>query len=229
MKRMALIRRPALIKRMALASVAALSLLALAAPLSVGARVGDPVARGSYRFSLGDRYTKYVEFDAQALPHGGATGQMFLSDEAPITYQDTDGEGSPERTYEGFYLSASFDSLMVVGNQAVMSGDVRDSSIPDLIGQRVLLTVEDNGDNSREPDKLTWGVYRLRGRWETSDAEWENDPGVGMTWEASDNERREDTPVMMPREQRIDTDTFLLSAFVFVNAEDGAGDIFVQP
>jgi hypothetical protein len=216
-------------KRIALASLVALSLLALAAPLPAGARVGDPVARGSYRFSLGDRYTKYVEFDAQALPRGGATGQMFLSDEAPITYQDTDGEGSPERTYEGFYISAEFDQMIVVGNQAVMSGDVRDSSISDLIGQRVLLTVEDNGDNSREPDKLTWGVYRPRDRWETSDAEWENDPGVGMTWEASDAERREDTPVMMPREQRTDTDTFLLSAFVFVDAEEGAGDIIVQP
>jgi hypothetical protein len=229
MKRTALIKRIAPFKRTALASLVALTLLALAAPPPAGARVGDPLARGSYRFSLGDRYTKYVEFDAQTLPRGGATGQMFLSDEAPLTFQDTDGEGTPERTYEGFYLSASFDQMVVVGNQAVMSGDVRDSSIPDLIGQRVLLTVEDNGDNSREPDKLTWGVYRPKGSWEVSDGEWENDPGVGMTWEASDGERREDTPIMMPRERRIDTDTFLLSAFVFVNAEDGTGDIFVQP
>ena len=215
-------------KRIALASLLALPLL-LAAPLSAGARVGDPLARGSYRFSLGDQYAKYVEFDAQALPRGGATGQLFLSDEAPVTLQDTDGEGTREETYEGFYLSAEFDQMVVVGNQAVISGDVRDSSIPDLVGQRVLLTVEDNGDNSREPDKLTWGVYRPRGHWETSDAEWENDPGVGLTWEASDNERREDTPIMMPREHRIDANTFLLSAFVFVDAEDGAGDIFVQP
>jgi hypothetical protein len=216
-------------KRMALATVLALSLLALAAPLAAGAREREQTARGSYRFSLGDGYAKYVEFDAQTLAGGGANGSLFLSDEATITYQDTDGEGTPEETYRGFYISASFDGLTVVGNQAVMSGDVRDSSIPDLIGQRVLLTVEDNGDNSREPDKLTWGVYRPKGSWETSDGELEHDPGVGMTWEASDNERREDTPIMMPREHRIDTDTFLLSAFVFVDAEDGTGDIFVQP
>ena len=216
-------------KRMALATVLALSLLALAAPLAAGAREREQTARGSYRFSLGDGYAKYVEFDAQTLAGGGANGSLFLSDEATITYQDTDGEGTPEETYRGFYISASFDALTVVGNQAVMSGDVRDSSIPDLIGQRVLLTVEDNGDNSREPDKLTWGVYRPKGSWEISDGELEHDPGVGMTWEASDNERREDTPIMMPREQRIDTDTFLLSAFVFVDAEDGTGDIFVQP
>jgi hypothetical protein len=216
-------------KRMAIASMLALSLLALAAPFAASARVGDPVARGSYRFSLGDGYAKYVEFDAQALERGGATGTFFLSDEAPITYQDTDGDGSRDETYEGFYISASFDGLTVVGNQAVMSGDVRDSSIPDLIGQRVLLTVEDNGDNSREPDKLTWGVYRPAGTWEASDAEWERDPGVGMRWEATDAEREDDRPVVMPGERRIDTQTFLLSAFVFVDAEDGAGDIVVQP
>jgi hypothetical protein len=93
----------------------------------------------------------------------------------------------------------------------------------------VLLTVEDNGDNSREPDKLTWGVYRPAGRWETSDAELENDPGVGMTWEATDAERRDDAGVQMPREERTDAQTFLLSAFVFVDTEDGAGDILVQP
>lgn len=216
-------------KRMALASVLVLSLLGLVAPHAAGARVGDPVARGSYRFSLGDGYAKYVEFDAQGLERGGATGSFFLSDEAPVTYQDTDGEGAREETHRGFYISASFDGLTVVGNQAVMSGDVRDSSIPDLIGQRVLLTVEDSGEHSRAPDKLTWGVYRPAGSWEASDAELERDPGVGMRWEATDAEREDDRPVAMPRERRIDTQTFLLSAFVFVDAEDGAGDIVVQP
>ncbi|HEX8286141.1 MAG TPA: hypothetical protein VF588_22465 [Pyrinomonadaceae bacterium] len=221
MKRMALIKRATL--------AAALSLGALAAPLAAGARAGDPSARGSYRFTLSDGYAKYVEFDAQGLEGGGATGSLFLSDEAPLTYQDADGEGLREETYRGFYISASFDGMTVVGNQAVMSGDVRDSSIPDLIGQRVLLTVEDSGENSREPDKLTWGVYRPAGRWEVSDAEWENDPGAGTRWEASDNERRDDTPIIVPREPKIDAATFMLSAFVFVDSEDGAGDILVQP
>jgi hypothetical protein len=204
-------------------------MLALAAPRAAGARDGGQTARGSYQFSLGDGYTKYVEFDAQALAGGGATGRMFLSDEAPVTYHDADGEDTPEETHRGFYISAEFDGMVVVGNRAVMSGDVRDSSIRDLIGSRVLLTVEDSGDNSREPDKLTWGVYRPAPRWQASDAELENDPGVGMTWEATDAEREDDRPVRMPREQRLDAQTFQLSAFVFVDAEDGAGDILVRP
>lgn len=216
-------------KRMALATVLALSVLALAAPRAAGAREGEQAAQGSYQFSLGDRYTKYVEFDAQALAGGGATGRMFLSDEAPVTYQDVDGEGTPAETQQGFYISAEFDGMVVVGNRAVMSGDVRDSSIRDLIGRRVLLTVEDNGDNSREPDRLTWGVYRTAPRWVASDAELENDPGVGMTWEATDAERRDDVPVPMPREQRFDAQTFQLSAFVLVDPADGAGDILVRP
>lgn len=218
-------------KRMAMASALALSLLALAAPDAARARVGDPVARGSYRFSLGDGYAKYVEFDAQGLEGGGATGSLFLSDEAPLAYQDTDGDGSPEETHRGFYISAQLDGLAVAGSQAVMSGDVRDSSVRDLIGQRVLLTVEDSGDNSREPDKLTWGVYRPAGRWEVSDAEREDDPGAGTRWEASDFEREDDAPVVvtLPRRRSIDTQTFLLSAFVFIDPADGAGDIVVRP
>ena len=222
-------KRMAITKRVALVSALALSLLGLAAPRAAGARQREQAARGSYQFSLGDGYAKYVEFDAQTLAGGGATGRLFLSDEAPVTYQDVDGEGTPEETHRGFYISAEFDGMVVVGNQAVMSGDVRDSSIRDLIGRRVLLTVEDNGENSREPDKLTWGVYKPADRWVASDAELENDPGVGTTWEATDAERRDDVPVQMPRETRIDAQTFLLSAFVFVDTQDGAGDILVQP
>ena len=186
-------------------------------------------ARGSYQFTLGDHLRKYVEFDAQKLADGTTTGQMFFSDESAITDQDVDGAGDPVGTYQGFYLSARFDGLVVSGNRAVLSGTVNDSSVRDWIGQRVLLTVEDNGDNTRLPDKLTWGVYKPAGRWETSDAELEKDPGVGMTWETSDAERRDDVPVQMPADNTIGTQTFPFSAYVYVDTTDGTGDILVQP
>ena len=186
-------------------------------------------ARGSYQFTLGDRLTKYVEFDAQTLSGGGATGRMFFSDESEVTDQDVDGVGDPTGTQRGFYLSADLDGLVVSGNKAVMSGTVRDASITSLIGQRVLLTVEDNGDNTREPDKLTWGVYKPADRWETSDAERENDPGAGTTWEASDAERRDDVPVRVPGDTSIGTQTFPFSAYAYVDTTDGVGDILVQP
>src|SRR5215210_5739311 len=74
---------------------------------------------------------------------GSATGQMLLSDEAKFTIQDVDGTGEKEVTHPGFYIKADFDALVVDKNLAVMSGTVRDSSVREFIGQRVLLTVED--------------------------------------------------------------------------------------
>jgi hypothetical protein len=212
-----------------LASILALVLLGFASPPAAVAQTGGQSAFGSYQFSLADGHTKYVEFDARTREGGGATGQMFFSDEAESTSQDVDGTGDPLERHTGFYLRAEFDGLLVVNNQAVASGTVRDSSIAALIGQRVLLTVEDNGDNAREPDKLTWGVYKPAGSWETSDAELERDPGVGRTWEASDAERRDDVPVQMPGNNNIGTQTFPFTAYAFVDLEHWSGDIRVQP
>ena len=210
------------------ASILALLLPGFAA-LPAAVQAGGQSAIGSYRFSVENGHTKYVEFDARTQEGGGATGQMYFSDEAEVTYQDVDGAGDPQESYRGFYLRAEFDGLVVINNQAVVSGTVRDSSIAVLIGQRVLLTVEDNSGNPKEPDKLTWGVYKPAGSWETSDAELEKDPGVGLTWETSDAERRDDVPVQMPGKNTIGTETFPFSAYAFVDLENWSGDIRVQP
>lgn len=206
------------------------SVLALLLMGFVTARA-EQSAKGSYQFSLGDRYTKYVEFDAQALANGGATGRMFLSDEAPVTYQDVDGEGTPRETYKGFYITAELDAMSVDKNQAVMSGVIRDASIKELIGQQVLLTVQDNGDNTREPDRLTWGIYKpIKRDWTPADAEWKEDPGVGLRWWATDAERRDDVGYAMPREEgTVTLQSFPFAAYLFVDTVDGVGDIFVQP
>ncbi len=187
-------------------------------------------AGGSYQFALEDGRTKYVEFDARAQASGGASGHMFFSDDAPFTEQDTDGVGDPVETHPGFYFRAEFDDMLVTDNKAVITGTVRDSSITSLIGQRVLLTVEDNGNNAREPDRVTWGVYaNLRRDWEVSDAELERDPGVGMTWMASDAERDDDRGVLMPGDDSIGVHAFPVASHEFVVAAEDAGDIFVRP
>ena len=206
-----------------------ITILALLLAGSVPAAAAES-ARGSYQFTLGDRLTKYVEFDAQAQTGGGASGRLFYSDEAEVTEQDVDGVGDPEERQQGFYLSADLDGLTVSGNRAVMSGTVREASIKSLVGLRVLLTVEDNGNDGREPDKLTWGVYKpVKRDWTPSDAELERDPGVGMTWRATDAELREDPGIQMPPDESIGTQTFPFAAYAFVDTEDGAGDIVVQP
>lgn len=188
------------------------------------------VAQGTYQFTLGNKYVKYVEFDCQALKEGGATGRLLLTDEAPITLQDVDGDGSPEERHAGFSVSVSFDEMSVVKNQAVMGGVVRDSTIPYLIGQRVLFTVEDNGDNQREPDRLTWGFYKeIRRDWTPSDAELEKDPGVGLRWWATDAEVKEDVGYAMPRDESTRVASFPFAAYLFADMDNWAGDIIVRP
>lgn len=204
------------------------SILVLLLTTCVAARA--QVARGSYQFTLGDKNIKYVEFECQALQGDGASGKLFMTDEAVVVYRDVDGDGSPEEKYAGFSMSVSFDEMSVIKNQAVMSGVVRDATIPFLIGQRVLFTVEDNGDDLRVPDKLTWGLYKPVVRdWTPSDAEWKEDPGVGLRWWATDAERRDDVGYAMPRDERVSAQVFPIAAYDFIDTDDGVGDIIVRP
>jgi hypothetical protein len=188
-------------------------------------------ASGTYQLTIDDKSVKNVEFDAQKLADGSVSGSLFFSDDATIVYQDVDGVGDPSEKYAGVSIKADLDGLVVNGNQAVMSGTVRSSTIPYLLGLRILLTVEDNGDNTRIPDKMTWGVYKfVRRDWVPSDAEWKDDPGVGLRWWAKDLERRDDVGYQMPlTDAPADTKSFPASAYDFVVMASGAGDIRVAP
>ena len=189
-------------------------------------------AKGAYQFSSEDGYTKYIEFDAATQADGSTVGSMFYSDDAIVSYQDLDGTGDPSanESYKGVSIKVAFDGLLVNKNQAVMSGTIKESTISSLIGQRVLLTVEDNGDNTEEPDKLTWGIYKPVVRdWKPSDSELEKDPGVGLTWRATDAERKDDEGIMMPEDEAITSKSFPVSSYSFIEVQRGAGDIQVQP
>ncbi len=218
------------IKNIVFASLFALFLLGFTTAQSAKAQSSEQYAKGTYQFSLEDGYTKYVEFEAQGRGDGKASGYMTLSDEAPVVYQDVDGtgEGSKEE-YKGLYIKAEFDSMVVNKNQAVMSGIIQDSSIKNYIGQRVLLTVEDNGDNSRVPDQLTWGVYQqIKKDWTPSDAEAEKDDGVGLRWWATDAERKDDVGYAMPKDDKISSQSFPTPAYTFFEIVKAAGDIVVR-
>lgn len=188
-------------------------------------------AAGTYQFTIDDKDVKTVDFDAQRLADGSVSGSLLFTDQATIVYQDVDGVGDPTEKYSGVSIKADLDGMIVNGNQAVMSGTVRSSTIPYLLGLRILLTVEDNGDNTRIPDKLTWGVYKFVKRdWVPSDAEWKDDPGVGLTWWATDLERKDDRGYQMPRpEAPADTQSFSLGSYDFVVLASGTGDIRVSP
>jgi hypothetical protein len=208
----------------------ALLLLICAAPRLTQAQTSGGAARGTYQFSFEDGYLKYVEFDATNQADGSTTGSMFYTDEDTVIYSDLDGDGTPQTKYAGFKITVNFDGMTVNKNQAVMSGTVQDSNVRELVGNRVLLTVEDNGDNTRVPDRLTWGVYKpIVRNWTPSDAELKEDPGVGLRWVATDAERRDDVGIAMPRDESITNKTFPVSSYDFANVRGGSGDITVLP
>ncbi|HEY0320958.1 MAG TPA: hypothetical protein VGC66_08410 [Pyrinomonadaceae bacterium] len=204
----------------------ALLLLSLATPSLTSAQS----ASGTYQFSLEDGYTKSVEFDAQTDASGRTTGQITYSDEATVSYQDVDGTGDPSlrESYQGATIRADVDGMTVDRNQAVISGTIRESNISSLVGQRVLLMVEDNGSNN--DDKLTWGVYKPSEiNWTASDAELREDEGVGMRWTATDAEMRDDQGIAMPRDESITAKSFPVASYTFSDMAHGAGDIRVEP
>ncbi|MBV9929019.1 MAG: hypothetical protein JOZ96_28660 [Acidobacteria bacterium] len=218
-------------KTLRLTSLAALLLFVSAASQTSFAQSS---AAGSYQFTLaGDKDLKTVEFSAQTNPDGSATGSIYFTDQAVITIQDVDGTGEKGR-FAGYDLKVNVDGLFTAksetGAQAVMSGTVTSSSVLEFVGQRVVFTVEDNGDNTRIPDKLTWGVYRqIKRDWVPSDAEWKEDPGVGLRWWATDYEVKGDVGYQMPRDETLHGQTFPATVYNFVDAVNTAGDIRVSP
>ncbi len=212
-------------------SLLAVLLLGFAAPQSASAQAGS--AYGNFQFSLEDGYTKYVEFDARTQADGTVTGQMTFNDEAPLPVQEVDEETGepPKESSSPVYAKVEFDGMVVDRNMAVMSGTVRDSNHVSYIGQRVLLVVEDNGDDINNPDKLTWGFYKFTEiGWIPSDAELKDDPGVGLTWIATDAERRDDEGVPYPQKiEAIDCQSFPLSSYTYLDMQRWAGNIQVQP
>ena len=213
-------------------SLLALILLTLAAAQTTSAQ---SAAAGSYQFTLaGDKYLKYVELDATGKADGSATGYISMTDEAVITIQDVDGTGDKGGQIAGYNFKADVDGMVTAksetGSQAVLSATITSASNELLIGQRVLLTVEDNGDNTIRPDRVTWGVARPINRtWVPSDAEWKEDPGVGLKWWATDAEQKDDVGYQMPRSEAIDTKTYPVAAFDFALIDNTSGDIRVSP
>jgi hypothetical protein len=226
-----------------LTSLLALLLALFALPQTADARADTQAATGSYQFTLaGDKYLKYVEFEAVGQGEGKATGSIYFSDEAVITIQDVDGTGEEKGRFAGYNLKADVDGMVVTEQEviidkevvlekrAVLSATIRDSSVLALVGQRVLLTVADYGDNPRVPDRVTWGVYKpIDRRWIPADAELKEDPGVGLRWWATDAERKDDVGYAMPRDESFGTQTFPPSSYGFVDAENISGDIRVTP
>ena len=205
----------------------------LAAASPSGAEKGGPSASGGFRFTVAG-LAQTVDFNVMTDKDGGTSGELTFSGAAEIPDQDVDGEGGPASggAVTDVHYTARFDCLEVSGNRAVMSGFVTGSTLPAYIGRRVLLVAEDNGEGvkAEAPDRLTWGVYAQRARsWTPSDAELEEDPGVGLMWTATDAERTDDVGVPSHRSDEVTCKSFPLSSYSLVDVAHGDGNIQVRP
>jgi len=221
-------------KSLGLTSIIALFLLSLTTPRMTTAQTGGPSASGNYRFLLEeDDLIKSVEFDARTDERGSTTGYMTFTDQAKISDADDVEDPNSDDPAAEFYLKAEIDELTVEKNRAVMSGTVRDSSHRSYIGRWVQLVVEDNVENPRVPDRLTWGLCKPQARgWVPTDAERKDDDGAYLRWWATDAERKDDVGV--PSTNLISSEEkgcqiYPLSWYSFVDVLKWEGDIKVLP
>ncbi len=209
----------------------ALFLLALALP--VAAQNSGPSANGDFQFTAAG-LAKSIQFNARIHNNGSTSGQLVFVGAEDTPDQDVDGTGdaSPAGLLANLSMTVDLDCLKIVGNRAVMSGKIVDASANALIGRRAIFAVEDGGEGAKaSPDRYTWGLYRgVESGWVASDAELETDPGIGLTWLASDFEREDDIPVPShPQSNEVGCNSFPLSSYAFEDVAKGAGNIQVKP
>jgi len=174
-----------------------------------------------------------VEFNAKMGLNGSASGEVKFSGPLSVPDQDVDGDGTGDQAANNAQLSLRVDvnCMKVVGNRAVLSGQVKESSVSSYVGRQMLLTVEDGGEgNNAAPDRYTWGQYRsTAATWTASDAELVFDPGVGLSWIASDFERTDDVGVPSNQSTAIDCKSFSLSSYALEDLPQGSGNVQVKP
>ena len=207
------------------ASIMALLLVCLAVPGLVLAGAEGSTAAGSFKFAMEDGEIRFVEFKAEGGVEGQASGEMTFSDPVAIPVPDPDNpekEGTP-----GVLVRAKFDCMDTIKNTAVIGGEIFESNVPDTIGLRVFLVVEDNGVEG-ERDRVSWGIYQLPGKWIPTDAELEDDKGASLTWWATDFERRDDVGIPMPPNKLVQCKSFPLASYDFPQIKYAGGDLQVQ-
>ena len=209
------------------ASIMALLLVCLVVPGLVLAGAEGSAAAGSFKFALQDGEIRFVEFKAEGQAEGQAIGEMIFSDPAAIPVADPDDPEKPREA--GVLVRAKFDCMDTVKNTAVIGGEIYESNVPNAIGMRVLLVVEDNGLEG-ERDRVSWGVYQpppAKG-WVPTDAERDDDRGAFLTWWATDSERKDDVGIPMPPNKLVACKSFPLASYDFPEIKYAGGDLQVQ-
>lgn len=221
-------------KRVFCAAILALLMLIASAPRLSAARAQEQSAEGRFWFTTEDGVTRYFEFSAVG-GNGKGSGGMTFNDTSSVPDDDGDGDPPPRPpdSPAEFYAKVEFDALTVEKNRALMSGTVVDSSHRTYVGRWVQLVVEDNADNPRLTDRLTWTFCRPQpGGWVPSDYDQPGDNGAYLSWWATDYERKDDVGIpsqsVMPGTATA-CRVYTLSAYDYVIPYKWEGDIVVRP
>jgi hypothetical protein len=175
-----------------------ITLVLLATPIVASAQAG--AANGKYKFVMDDGLVKYLEFDVVSDSKGGTNGYMLLTDEAQVPLEEPNGDEGGRRGGESlaFSMKADIDGMTIEKNKAVITGMVRESSIPRYLGKWIRLVIEDN-DGVEVQDKFGWSFCaQEQGGWIPEDAEVPGDRGAFMSWWATDAERKDDVGIPSP-------------------------------
>ncbi len=200
--------------------------LILVSSLTVPQAATAQTASGNYRFILEDDLLRSVEFAAD-----GKGGQMAFNDEAKVL-DGEDVEDPRAGDPKPIYIKADFDDVTVEKNRALMSGFIVDSSHTSYIGTMVQLVVEDNAENPRVPDMLTWTFCTPRERGSVpADAELKDDQGAYMRWWATDAERKDDVgiPSVNLLSNEGDCPVFPAWSYTMFDVQKWEGEIIVKP
>jgi hypothetical protein len=199
---------------------------------AAAAQNSGPASNGDFQFAV-EGASGAIEFNARL--HGtSASGEMTFTGAMSISNEDVDGEGTTVTPVSNVELTISFDCLRIQGNRAAMSGVVSSSSVPEYLGTRAVLAVEDNGEGSKAPDrdKFTWGIYRTTTPgWIPEDAEVPGDTGALLTWYVTDSERLDDVGRSSSENNitTVDCKSFPFGSYAFESLPHGAGNIQVKP
>lgn len=201
-----------------------LALLGFGIPSASFAADDEASVTGGGTFSVGDDKKGHFNFNAITHRDGSVTGHLTLRDPEETPNQDVDGTGEPglEGLSDGAEVAADVDSVNISGNRAVLSGVITRASVPRYVGLRMILTIEDNGENGREPDKITWGFYQRVARRLVADFE-NPDAGafpVGEKILATDFENLE-AGAFFVGESDFDSHSFPLSSYSLTDIRGG--------
>jgi hypothetical protein len=203
--------------------------LVLVCGLTTGAVFAQGSASGGIHVKDDAGQALNIEFTAKAGATGGDGVLTFGGTAAVSDPSDESLAKSPELVQ--LTLKVDLDCVVVQGNQAAMSGIVRDSSVDTYRGRRVVLAVEDGGEGSKAaPDKYALGIYGLHPvTWFPTDAELDFDDGWKFSWLATDAERPDDRGVPNTRSTDVDCHSFSLATYGYVDIAQGSGNVQVRP